>query len=113
MSLSFNDYDAFVLALAKMPRDTFAYAGLALAGESGEIAEKFKKLMRDDKVEKWSQIPEEKRLALLKELGDLQYYISYTAQSLGSSLQEVVDMNVEKLHSRAVRGVLGGNGDNR
>ena len=111
--MTFENYDVFVLKMAKMPRDTFAYAGLAIAGEAGEVAEKFKKLIRDNKVETWREIPKDAKDALIKELGDVLYYLSYTAQSLGLSLETVAVENVVKLSSRAERGVLHGSGDNR
>ena len=69
---------------------------LGLIGESGEVAEKFKKILRD----KQGKISETDRQEILKELGDVLWYVNSTAHLLGSSLEEVAKMNNEKLASR-------------
>lgn len=82
---------------------------LGLVGESGEVAEKFKKLLRDKKGE----ISDADRQEILKELGDVLWYINSLSHLLGSSLEEVAIMNNQKLASRAVRQKIHGSGDNR
>jgi len=78
---------------------------LGLCGEAGEVAEKIKKLMRDDT--KFTSYE------VVKELGDVVFYVTALANYYGSNLDEVIMMNVEKLDSREKRGVLKGSGDNR
>lgn len=80
-----------------------------LVGESGEVAEKFKKLIRDKK----GAISEEDRQEIVKELGDILWYINSVAHLLGSSLEDVAQKNIEKVLSRKDRGMTSGNGDNR
>lgn len=80
-----------------------------LVGESGEVAEKFKKLIRDDK----GQLSDEAKAEIIKELGDILWYVNSTAILLGSSLNEVAEKNVAKVLSRKARGVAHGSGDNR
>jgi len=82
---------------------------LGLVGESGEIADKIKKILRDKK----GQLSNEDRAELAKELGDVQWYIATLAHYLGVPLEQIVQENVEKLKSRQVRGTLSGKGDNR
>jgi NTP pyrophosphatase (non-canonical NTP hydrolase) len=82
---------------------------LKIAGEAGEVADKVGKLIRDHH----SQLSEPKRLELLKELGDVLWYVSAIAYELDSSLEAVADLNFAKLEDRKARGVLGGDGDNR
>jgi NTP pyrophosphatase (non-canonical NTP hydrolase) len=78
---------------------------LGLIGESGEIAEKIKKLLRDNtKVEAQD---------IIKELGDVAFYLTALANYFGSSLEEVLQVNMIKLDDRQERGVLKGSGDNR
>ena len=78
---------------------------LGLIGESGEIAEKIKKLLRDNtKVEDQD---------IIKELGDVAFYLTALANYFGSSLEEVLQVNMIKLDDRQERGVLKGSGDNR
>ena len=82
---------------------------LGLAGESGEVAEKFKKILRD----KAGEISEVDKKEIIKELGDILWYINSIAYLLDSSLEEVARTNNEKLASRQQRGQIGGDGDNR
>jgi len=80
-----------------------------LMGESGEVAEKFKKLIRDKK----GVISEEDKQEILKELGDILWYINSVSTLLGSNLEEVAQKNLDKVLSRKARGVTTGSGDNR
>lgn len=98
--------------------DTHAYGNLdpkllsqilGLVGESGEVAEKFKKLIRD----KGGELSDYDKRELLKEIGDVLWYINSISQLLGSDLQEVAELNLEKVLSRKERGVTMGSGDNR
>lgn len=82
---------------------------LGLVGEAGETADKIKKIIRD----KDGVISEDDRKEVAKELGDVLWYVASVARYLGVSLQEVADMNLEKLESRRQRNLLSGEGDNR
>lgn len=80
-----------------------------LVGESGEVAEKFKKLLRDHK----GRLTDEDKAEIIKELGDVLWYITTISHLLGSSLEDVAKKNNQKLLSRKARGMIGGSGDNR
>lgn len=82
---------------------------LGLLGESGEIAEKLKKILRD----KNAQMTEQDRKELAKELGDVLWYIATIAHNLNVSLDDIATENITKLASRQQRGTLTGSGDNR
>ena len=82
---------------------------LGLVGEAGEVAEKFKKIVRD----KDGVVSEEDKKEIIKELGDVLWYISAMANYLDVSLDEVARMNLDKLFSRQNRGTSRGSGDNR
>lgn len=82
---------------------------LGLGGEAGEVQEKFKKIIRD----KRGQLSEADRAEIIKELGDVLWYVNAVAHLLGSSLEEVARRNNDKLASRLQRQQLSGSGDNR
>lgn len=111
MIKSFGEYQDFVVGMKRYPEShAVLYPALGLCGEAGEIAEKVKKWVRDEGA---GDMSEDRRQALLSELGDPLWYITSLATDLGFSLQDVVDKNYEKLTSRKERGVLKGDGDNR
>lgn len=82
---------------------------LGLVGESGEIAEKFKKWIRDHDSDE-SRID---RADITKELGDVLWYVAVLADYLDLSLDDIATANLAKLASRQDRGMLKGSGDNR
>ena len=86
-----------------------SYLFLKLNGEAGEVAEKFAKIIRD----KGGVGTEEDRQELIKEVGDVLWYLAQISNELFVGLDEVARLNIEKLRSRKERGVLGGSGDNR
>lgn len=82
---------------------------LGLPGEAGEAADKFKKVLRD----KNGIISSHDREEIVKELGDVLWYLAMIAEYLEVPLSEVANMNLEKLESRLERNKIHGNGDNR
>lgn len=93
--------------------EAIVYCSLGLTGESGEIAEKVKKIVRKVGFAGLTHLSAEVRAELVKELGDVCWYVARMSAELGVSFDEVLAVNVEKLRSRAERGVLHGSGDNR
>jgi len=89
--------------------NNFIYPVLGLVGETGEIAEKIKKILRDNK----GIVDDGKRKEIEKELGDVLWYLAQVATELDLSLGEVAQTNLEKLESRKQRNKLHGSGDNR
>ena len=83
----------------------FIRSVLGLVGESGEIAEKVKKLLRGDgKLE---------RADIAKELGDVIYYVARIADYYQLKLEKIAILNIVKLKSRQDRGKIKGSGDER
>lgn len=78
---------------------------LGLVGEAGEVAEKIKKLIRDS-----SRFSEEE---IAKELGDVLFYTVALSNIYGYTLQELIDLNRDKLEGRKKRNTLHGSGDDR
>lgn len=103
---TFDQYQEFVKGMKRYPeKSAIVYPALGMCGEAGEVAEKVKKWLRGDK--------ELDKQELAKEVGDVMWYITSMADDLGYSLQQIVDLNEQKLTSRRDRGVLKGSGDNR
>ncbi len=85
------------------------YPTLGLCGEAGEVAEKIKKMIRDD----GGSLSAERRESLGNELGDVLWYLAQLATEAKLDLGEVAQANLDKLNSRQERAVLQGSGDNR
>lgn len=86
-------------------RDRLVENTLGLTGEAGEVAEKIKKLFRDS-----SKFSDEE---VLKELGDVLFYVTALSNIFGGNLRKTMEMNMTKLNDREQRGKLKGSGDNR
>lgn len=98
-----------------------------MAGEAGEANEHFGKAQRDDGLFNLSEkgphdntylieinpLTPERHAFLVKELGDVLWYLSATANELGVTLAEVAMTNLEKLSDRTERNKLQGSGDER
>ena len=85
------------------------YPALGLSEEAGEVAGKFAKAVRDCN----GVIDEERQQAIIKELGDVLWFVAEIALLMNTPLSEVMEKNLAKLKSRAERGVIHGSGDNR
>jgi NTP pyrophosphatase (non-canonical NTP hydrolase) len=111
MDLTLKDYQQAALTTTRghdKDNELF-HLVLGLTGETGEVAEKFKKLIRD----KNSDVAQLDIDDMTKELGDVLWYLAVLADFLGLSLEEVAHTNLTKLADRQKRGVLQGSGDNR
>ncbi len=82
---------------------------MGVAGEAGEVVEKWKKIV----AYKGGQVTQEDTNELAKELGDVVWYVVVFADRLGLSFEELMQQNLKKLASRQARGVIKGQGDNR
>lgn len=111
MVMNFEEYQKESRKTASYPKigKNFVYPTLGVAGEAGEVAEKIKKIFRDD----GGRITKKRLGEIKKELGDLLWYISQTATELNLSLNDIAEDNLKKLFSRKKRGKIKGSGDNR
>jgi len=110
--MTFDEYQKLSRKTALYPKENHSnliYPVLGLTGESGEVAEKIKKILRD---KNWVIEPEDKE-SIAKELGDVLWYAAQIATELELSMSDIADKNINKLYSRLERGALGGSGDNR
>lgn len=81
-----------------------SYLGLGLAGETGEVCDKLKRLIRGDGV-----IDD----ALLYEISDCLWYLSQIADILKVPFNQIGEMNIQKLKERMAQNTIKGKGDKR
>lgn len=106
-----NEYQTAALKTAIYPNqgNNLIYPVLGICGETGEVAEKVKKLIRDG--DGTLTDPDREKIAL--EVSDVCWYLAVLSYELDYTLEEIMQMNLDKLASRAERGVIAGSGDNR
>ncbi len=98
--------------------DNFTYMFLNLVGEVGEFAGKIAKGIRkkemtihsDDLCTDGKLLTDDE---LKKEAGDILWQLSGLCGVMGWTLEDVAQMNLDKLSSRKQRNVIQGSGDNR
>ena len=97
--MTINEYQKLALrtlnpSLGK--RDVLINGVMGLCGESGEAIDIVKKHL--------AQGHELDREHLIRELGDIAWYLAETASALDVSLEEVLQKNIEKLQKRYPEG---------
>jgi NTP pyrophosphatase (non-canonical NTP hydrolase) len=108
--MDFSVYQSATNVTAIYPAEgALYYVTMGLASESGEVAGKVKKALRDDN----GVISDERRKAILDEVGDVLWYCARIAEELGVDLNDVAKGNLEKLMRRKTAGKIGGDGDDR
>lgn len=109
--MTLDDYQQAALRTDSMQgkENALFHLLLGLCGETGEIAEKAKKIVRDQDSDfsKWD------RDDIVKELGDVMWHVAVTADYFDISLDEIAEKNIAKLADRMKRNMISGSGDNR
>lgn len=124
--MTLEEYQDRAMTTCMESSNNFAYMSFGLQGEVGEFMGKIAKFIRQDKAyiknnelmlsENELGIPKmtkEESKALISELGDCLWFIAGLAKSLGWPLEDVAQMNLDKLQDRKARNVIDGSGDNR
>lgn len=107
--MNFNDYQEQTSLTAKYPKEQGVnYCTLGLVGEAGEIANKVKKVIRDNKP-----IDDAFKEDMKAELGDVLWYVARLSDEFGIKLDDIASYNMAKLLDRLKRNVIQGSGDNR
>lgn len=110
--MNFNEYQKKALTTAIFNKDPLmdkTIWAMGIAGEAGEVLEKWKKIVAYND----GNITDEDVQRIKKELGDVVWYVALMAHSLDLSLEEVMQLNVEKLADRKKRNAQRGEGDDR
>ena len=95
-----KDHEAFVYRVQELegqgfPTERLLTASVGMCAEAGEFTEIVKKIIFQGKP-----VNEENMFHLKRELGDIMWYVAQACMGLNISLDEVIEMNVEKLQSR-------------
>lgn len=119
-SMTLNEYQKLAMTTCMESSKNFSYMMLNLVGEVGELASKVGKSIRKGNAEinhsKLSMIGDTDMLdaqetELKKEAGDCLWQLSGLCSVLGWPLEEVAQMNLDKLAARQAIGTIDGNGD--
>jgi NTP pyrophosphatase (non-canonical NTP hydrolase) len=95
-----KDHEAFVYRIEELegqdfPTERLLTAAVGMSAEAGEFTEVVKKIIFQGKP-----VNEENLFHLKRELGDIMWYVAQACMGLNVSLDEVIEMNVDKLRSR-------------
>ena len=103
-------YQQVAKTTAIYPREqAIIYPTLGLTGEAGEVANKVKKIIRDDGNKINKGLVQE----ISAEIGDCLWYISVLADDIGCKLSDIANANLIKLANRKKKGTIHGSGDTR
>lgn len=110
MEITFNKYQEDAMRTKVYDKSiSLMYPALGLNGEAGEVAEKVKKIYRDDS----GNISHNKREEISDELGDILWYVAAMCEDIGVTMDYVAKRNLDKLASRMLRNKIHGSGDKR
>lgn len=93
--MTINEYQKLAMTTLNKDlskKDVLINAVMGLCGESGEAIDVVKKHLH--------QGHELDRQKLIKELGDIAWYLAEACEALGITLEEVMTLNIEKLKKR-------------
>lgn len=117
--MELNDYQEKAMTTCMPSSNNYAYMMLNLVGEVGEFASKVAKSIRkeniiiNDNALVFKEFPTciEQEEELKKEAGDVLWQLSGLCTVMGWSLEDVAQMNLDKLAARKAVGTIDGNGD--
>lgn len=103
--MNFVEYQIKARETRVFPDDhKVVYPALALSGETGELANKIKRIMR--RGDSFADLDIGDKLSLIGEIGDVLWYLSALADDLGFDLDGCARMNLTKLAQRAAKGQI-------
>lgn len=101
-----KDHDAFIYRLQELegqgfPTERLMTAAVGMSAEAGEFTEIVKKIVFQGKP-----VNNENLFHLKRELGDIMWYVAQACMGLNVSIEEIVQMNFEKLSARYPEGTF-------
>lgn len=102
-SKNFSDFSSRLAALQRdgFPTERLLTAAVGMSAEAGEFTEIVKKIIFQGKP-----VNEDNLFHLKRELGDIMWYVTQACLGLDISLDEVLQLNYEKLSSRYPEGTF-------
>ena len=99
-------YSEFIDSLIQLESEEFATerlltAAVGMSAEAGEFTEIVKKIVFQGKP-----VNNENLFHLKRELGDIMWYVAQACMGLNVSIEEIVQMNFEKLSARYPEGTF-------
>ena len=92
----YSAFDERLFELTKdVPVERLLTAALGISAEGGEFTEVVKKIVFQGKP-----VNDENIFHMKRELGDICWYLAQACMALGTTFDEVIEMNVEKLKAR-------------
>jgi len=95
-----KDHVSFINSLMEL-RERMLTAAVGMSAEAGEFTEIVKKIVFQGKP-----VTQENLFHLKRELGDIMWYVSQACIGLDISIEEVIQMNFEKLSARYPEGAF-------
>jgi len=89
------------LKIQGFPTERLLTAAVGMSAEAGEFTEIVKKIVFQGKP-----VTQENLFHLKRELGDIMWYVAQACMGLEVSLEEVIQMNFEKLSARYPEGAF-------
>jgi NTP pyrophosphatase (non-canonical NTP hydrolase) len=101
-----KDHASFINSLMELreqefPTERLLTAAVGMSAEAGEFTEIVKKIVFQGKP-----VNQENLFHLKRELGDIMWYVSQACIGLDISIEEVIQMNFEKLNARYPEGAF-------
>jgi len=95
-----KSHEAFVYRIQELegqgfPTERLLTAAVGMSAEAGEFTEIVKKIVFQGKP-----VNEENLFHLKRELGDIMWYVAQACMGLDTTIDEIIEMNVEKLEKR-------------
>jgi NTP pyrophosphatase (non-canonical NTP hydrolase) len=97
--MNFKDYTENMKRTAgslELNNKNLCWGAMGISGEAGEVTDYLKKVVFHS-----HELNKEK---LAEELGDVLWYLACTAELIGYDLEEIAEMNIEKLKKRYPEG---------
>ena len=123
MEITLNEYQKKAMTTCMESSNNWSYMFMNLVGEVGELSSKVAKAIRKEQMyigegdkpnhlffdifPTCIEIEEE----MMKEAGDILWQLSGICSVMGWSLNDIAQMNLDKLAARKAVGTIDGNGD--